>query len=410
MVLQLASPAELHISPTLFGLNDWLLNLEPPVLEQLAPLNFVVLRFGGENLEREMPIRENWQELDRFILDCRALNVEPLIQVPYAGADPEFAASLVRYVNQEKKYDVRFWSIGNEPDKDRRPPTLQTWVTNWRNFRDAMKAADPRILIFGPELASAYEFKTPTNDWLTPFLQANGDAVDVISLHRYPFGGNVTNSSIILRDALETSARVRALRQHIQQITGRDIPLAFTEMNLSWNWRDSGPGSSSSFAAALWMTETLGQMAESGVAMVNIWDARGADSLGLVNNAGDTRRPSYYAVQMYANYGDEVVPRASHVANVTAHAARDSRSGNAYIVLVNYGRSDVSFQLVLNSGEAQKDGGIYFDLNSRKRIDLTMPALSIMSIALDSQFNMTRTIIYSNEMYNNKQSSVISTP
>jgi len=411
-VLNIASPAEFQISPAFFSLNYWTLKFDQPVLKQLAPLNFVVLRYGGETVEREKIERAdfNWAELDRFILDCRALNVEPLIQVPYTGADPEFAASVVRYVNQEKNYDVRFWAIGNEPDKDRRTQTLQKWLVDWRNFRDAMKAVDPRILVFGPELASAYDAKIPANDWLTPFLQTNGDRVDVISLHRYPFSGNVTNSSSIMRDALEISERVRALRQHIQQITGREIPLAFTEMNLSWNWRDSGPGSSSSFWAALWMTETLGQMAESGVAMVNIWNAHSDDSLGLVNKEADTRRPIYYAAQMYAEYGDRVVPLASHVGNVTAHASRDSRTGNSYIVLVNRGRADVQFQLVLNSGEEQKEGGIYFDLNSRKHIDLTMPALSIMSIALDSQFNVTRTIVYSNEMYNKQQASVISTP
>jgi hypothetical protein len=404
-VLDLKNPADLQISPALFGVNYWAAPFGKLTRQELKPLNLTTLRWGGEDFELE---KFAWSDLDRFILDVRALNLEPLIQVPYANHDPKFAARMVRYVNVEKKYDVRFWSIGNEEDKNGRGGSKEKWINSWRKYRNAMKAVDPRILIFGPEYAQAYDFTDPTNDWLTSFLQVNGDAVDVISLHRYGFSGTQTNPTVLVGDSLGTARRVRALREHIQRVTGRDIPIAFTELNLAYDWRAQGEGASSSFSAGLWMAETLGQMAEAGVVMVNIWNAVSNDALGLLANQAQDKRPTYYAMQMYANYGDRLVPLASHVGNVSAHAARDSRTGNVVIVLVNRARAEANFELVLNSGEEQKQGGIYFDLGSRKRIRHSMPAQSMTALTLDQNLKVTRTLLYSRAMYNAKQEPVIS--
>lgn len=405
-LLELASPSELHISPALFGINYWRPPFGKLARNDLGALNLTVMRWGGETLELK-PFA--WSDLDRFILDARAMNVEPLIQVPYAHQDPQFAAQIVHYVNVEKKYDVRFWSIGNEEDTNYRGGARDKWLTTWRSYRDAMKAVDARILIFGPEYANAYDITDPARDWLTPFLQMNGDAVDVVSLHRYGFGGKQSNPTVLIGDALGTARRMRALREHIQRVTGRDIPLAITEMNLSHVWDQSGEGSSASFSAGLWLAETLGQMAEVGVTMVNIWSARNDGTISILDNKNDGRRPTYYALELYANYGNRVIPAASHVRDVSAHAARDTRTGRMNVVLVNRGRREVEFKLVLNSGEEQTQGNLYLDAGARKRIRLSMPAHSMMSLAFDNQSQVTRTMLYSRAMYDNKQPPVYAT-
>lgn len=398
--LDISVPGHLEISPWLFGTNYWAAPFGKYARQELAVLNLTVLRWGGEGFETR---KFEWSDLDRFILDARLMNMEPLIQVPYSNRDPKFAARMVRYVNVQKKYDVRFWSIGNEEDANVRKGARDKWIQSWRSYRDAMKAVDPRILLFGPEYAYAYNFTRPNQDWLTPFLQVNGDAVDVISLHRYPFDGTQDNIGVLLRDATGTTSRVRALRTHIQNVTGRDIPLAFTEMNLSHDWRVDGEGSSASFSAGLWLAETLGQMAEAGVAMVNVWSATGDGTLSLLEAKTLRKRPTFYALQLYSNYGDRVVPAASHVPNVTVHAARDSRTGNVTLVLINRGNTDAEFRLILNSGEEQKEGNIYFDLGARKRIPYTLPAYSMVAFSLDKQLNRTRTFLYSRAMYDAQQ-------
>lgn len=399
-VLNLKAPSNLQISPALFGLNDWVPHIGPLVQAVLAPVNFTVLRYGGETIEQE-PV--DFAELDRFIADARAMNMEPLVQVPYTGGTPALAAKMVRYMNVQKHYDVRFWSIGNEEDKNKRGGAEQKWINSWRSYRDAMKAVDPRILIFGPEYAQAYDYTDPTNDWLTPFLKVNGDAVDVISLHRYPFNGGQSNPTVLVGDALNTARRVTALRNHIKSVTGRDIPLAFTEMNLSDNWRQSGEGSSASFSAGLWMAETLGQMAEAGVAMVNLWNARSDDSIGLVSGINQKRRPTYYAALLYGNYGNQLVPLASHVSGVSAHAARDTRTGRVAIVLVNRTRNSSPLTLDFDSNQTQQQGSIYFDTSSHQTINYAMPPQSMASFTFDSNYNLTRTILYSRAMFDQSQ-------
>lgn len=361
----------------------------------LQPLNLVVLRGGFDKMK---PANFDWGVLDRFIQDCRSMNVEPLIQVPYDRGNPRFAARIVHYVNKQKGYDVRFWSIGNEPDKHFRTPELLS--TKWRQFRDAMKGADPAILVFGPELGFAYDLNNPQKDWLTPFLQANGDVVDVVSLHYYPFGGNVRAPEVLMNSAFGMGAWARRMREHIQSVTGRDIPLAVTEINLSHDWLSGGEGSSASFSAGMWLAETLGEMAEAGVTMVNVFNAYGGGTIGIIEKRSFLKRPTYYALQLYAHYGDQIVPLAAHVENVSAHAARDSRTGNVTLVLIQRGSAPAEFQLVYNSGQEQKPGAVYFDLNSKKSVTMQLPAQSMSALTLDSQLRVIQTIVYSRDMFN----------
>lgn len=399
-VLNLKSPPAGQISPALFSLNYWAPPFGTQARQELDPLNFVVLRYGGETFEEQ---ETSFEQLDRFILDARAVNMEPLIQVPYTGSDPAFAAKMVRYVNVQKHYDVRFWSIGNEEDKNRRSGAKEKWINSWRSFRDAMKRVDPDILLFGPEYAQAYDLNAGGDDWLTPFLQVNGDIVDVVSLHRYPFNGGQANPTVLINNATNTAALVHRLRDHIKRITGRDIPLAFTEFNLSGNWREADEGSSASFSAGLWMAETLGQMAESGVVMANIWSARSKDSMGLIANPAEVKRPTYFAAQLYSNYGDRIVPLASHVQGVSAHAARNSRTGAVTIVLINRSRTDADFVLDFDSNQEPGQGVIYFDLSARKQVNFQLPWHSMASITLDSNMNVTRTFLFSRTMFNENQ-------
>lgn len=399
-IFQVRSPEPLEVSPALFGLSYWVPPFGGKVIGAFRALNFSTIRWGGENMELEAV---KWSDLDRFILDARAMNLEPLIQVPYRIRDPEFAAEMVRYVNVEKKYDVRLWSIGNEEDRNLRGGALDKWIHSWRSYRDAMKAVDPRILMVGPDYSYAYDYNNPANDWLTPFLQVNGDALDIVSLHYYPFGGTQSNPTVLVGNALGIGRMVQGMRAHIRAVTGRDIPLAYTELNLSHNWRTMGEGSSASFSAGLWLAETLGQMAEAGVWMVNIWSGRGSDSTAMVEKLAETKRPTYYAAQMYANFGARLIPLASHAANITAHAARRSDTGVVSIVLVNRAKVPSSFNLVLNSGEEQTMGNVYFDLNSRRRIPFNLPAQSMASLTLGPNLKLQRAVIFSREMYDSGQ-------
>lgn len=394
-VLNFANTPPGGISPALFGFNYWAGPFTRTERRPLAALNLTTMRWGGVWETKDFSLHD----LDRFIEECRKSNVEPLIQVPFEKRTPEFAAELVRYMNIEKRYDVRFWSIGNEADVHAQPDMGERYIHEFRAFRNAMKTVDERILLFGPEFASKYDIHNPAHDLLTPFLQVNGDIVDVIALHRYPYNGGVSHLETVLDDAKETGARVRALRQHIRNVTGRDIPLAFTEINMSHNWQGGGEGSGAGFTAGMWLAEMLGQMADAGAAMVQVWNAHSRDTLGIIETQTGKKRPTYFALYLYANYGDRIVPLASHVPFVTAHASLDSRTNQTVITMIHRGKQDAPFQIVFNSNAEQHAGALYLDRGSTQQLDFSMPPESMASLTLDSEFNIVKSVLYSRAMF-----------
>jgi hypothetical protein len=120
------------------------------------------------------------------------MNAMPSIHVRLENGTPEAAADLVRYTNIVRDYDVRYWYIGNEPNLFD-DYTVAQYVVEWRTIAEAMREVDPDIVLIGPEVSqwNGTPQVDPVDpegvDWLRGFLQANGDIVDVIAVHRYPF-------------------------------------------------------------------------------------------------------------------------------------------------------------------------------------------------------------------------------
>src|SRR5690349_19864070 len=73
------------------------------------------LRWPGGQWGDQNDVRPNL--IDNYILVARnIMNTEPSITTRLLGGTPGQAAQLVHYVNIDKKYGVKYWSIGNEPD------------------------------------------------------------------------------------------------------------------------------------------------------------------------------------------------------------------------------------------------------------------------------------------------------
>jgi hypothetical protein len=143
-------------------------------------------------------------------------------------------------------------------------------------------------------------------------------------------------------------------------------------------------------------------MADNGVAMVNIWEARGKESMALLGYPAKTKRPTYYAAHLYANYGDTIVRVTSWVGSVTAHAARDSRTGAITLNIINRGPANANFQIVLDAHQDQQRGSLYLDLNAPQSINFSMAKSSMAQLVLDSRLNVIHTTLYSRDMYNGK--------
>lgn len=185
-------------------------------------------------------------QIDLFMNFCKQVGAIPTVSVRLLDGTPQAAAELVRYINIEKKYGVLYWSIGNEPDLYEGRPNVDydtvRFNQEWRAIAVAMKAVDPTILLLGPELHGTYTSNYATNpkdtagrDWMTEFLKANGDRVDGITVHRYPMYApgdpNPVTVERLRQSTLEWGNIVTYLRDMIHRLTGRDLPMAFTEVN-----------------------------------------------------------------------------------------------------------------------------------------------------------------------------------
>jgi hypothetical protein len=335
------------ISPYLYGTNYGPMHAVTlaamPLVENAG---FTTLRFPG-GAWTDATDMKNFQ-IDQLMTFAKQVGAMPTISVRLLEGKPETAAELVKYTNLKKKYGVTYWSIGNEPniytqlkqaDYDY---TVENLNKDWRAIALAMKAADPTIKLMGPELSQwndSYE-TTPKDsakrDWMTEFLKANGDLVDVVTVHRYPMF-SPTNGPVTAQQLRENTRKwakeVEYLHSLIKQTLGHDLPVAITELNSDPSNAQLQEASPDSFYNSIWYADTLGQLINADVFMVNQWVlSQRTTGLGLLK--GDLVRPTFYIFPLYKNFGSEQVYAASGVTDVDIFAAKRA-DGTLTLMVIN---------------------------------------------------------------------------
>lgn len=331
------------ISPYVRGVNYGPLSAVPFDLMPMAEAaGITYMRFPGGRWGDLNNIQT--YQIDQFIALARLMNAEPSISVRLEKGTPEQAAQLVRYTNLQKGYNVRYWSIGNEPNLFDNYTTIQH-NDEWRAIATAMRAVDPNIILIGPDVSQypGIESQNPKDpdgrDWMREFLTANGDMVDIVSIHRYPFplgtGGRVTSIQDLRDNSAEWDIIIPFLRGVIQETTGRDIPIAVTEVNSHWSAVIGGEASPDSFYNAIWIGDVLGRLIEQQVSIVAYFDLQSSDNrggFGLFSRYA--ARPSYYTYQMYQRFGSQLLQADSTLEYVSAYAAQ-REDGAITLILIN---------------------------------------------------------------------------
>jgi len=342
-----------QISPLIYGSNygPWLvvsLDMTPAVQD----LGLTLLRFPAG----EWGDRNNVQGylLDAFMDFANKAGASLMFSVRLLDGNPAQAAAFVQYA-KDKNYNIEYWSIGNEPTlyngvMETRGETydIDRFNKEWRTFADAMKAVDPNIKLVGPEInqfsystdpGATTNFGPRDEEWLVEFLKANGDMVDVVSFHRYPFPATRTSGPPSM-DELRANTQewdkiIPHARELIHQHAGRDIPIAVTEFNSMYGTPVGGETTPDSHFNAIWMADVLGRMIKNGVFMANQWYLAakgGSGGSGLVGQY--EALPSYYTYQMYKRFGNELVYSASDDPNVSIYAAKRT-DGALTVIIIN---------------------------------------------------------------------------
>jgi hypothetical protein len=371
------------IDPFVYGANYGPWALVPMTMTSYAQNSAVTyLRYPAGNWGDRFDITP--QQLDLFVIQARGWGMEPSVHVRLEGGTPEKAAALVRYANLEKGYGIRYWAIGNEPDLFR-DYTVERLNAEWRAIAEAMLAVDPDIILMGPEVSQfpyTREGDPYTNvrrEWVRSFLEANGDLVDIVTVHRYPFPRSNSDPATTIADLEANPPQwdivVENLREVIVETMGREMPMGITEVSSHWNIVRGGEATPDSFYHAIWWADVLGRLIRGRVSLVNYFTlASPPDSAyGLLGRSQPV--PTYYVYALYDRLGDALVASESTVDAVTITAAWDHDA--LTFLVVNRGAAAQQLPLYISGAVITGDAEAW-------RLDSTLNAASTGALALES--------------------------
>lgn len=200
--------------------------------------------------------------------------VSPLIGVNFGVGTAEEAARWVHYANVVKGYGIKFWEIGNEingPWENGGPLTARDYARRYIAFYEAMKAADPTILIGGPGVSDAF---APSNDYdgktyIQGFIDrlandASGNragTAEFIDFHWYPYCGHSTDDQFATC-MLANPARFATLAapdQLSSWLSKHPAPATVPLVLSEWNSGGDARVFSVNRGNGLWVAKTLGE-------------------------------------------------------------------------------------------------------------------------------------------------------
>lgn len=434
LISGMASKAQ-TISPYFFGQNAWMPDTignanqctDPPCIlngklhKQWANIKSsgaALIRFGGIAADKNMPT--NYQYI-RMIDSIRVNGMEPMMQVPFHmnRYSAQQAAAIVQYINVTMNRHVKYWIIANEPDLGYSYSSAAQIAAYFRPFASAMKAADPSILIVGPELAwfnqTIMNGLTAPNgvDDITGMDAAGHTYCDIISFHTYPFNGSQTRDNLItgltapykFKANLEyLNTRLAAANAAHGRTGANKMKIAVTEANVSWQNNTGenlyGNGTNSFIGGQFW-AEMMSIAMKNSVEFINFWSVVEGNSIsnniGFVNPSDGLKKPTYYHFQMLAtNFKGQYVDGITNQAKVKAFGSKDGQQ-IAVMVMNQELNASLPYTLRLSTGAVQGPGLAKININAGleiERTDTITPQTSVMLVFNSAGF-LLKKITYS---------------
>jgi glycosyl hydrolase family 44 len=319
-------------------------------IDGLNGAGVTTLRFPGGTWGEEHTY--SLTQLAAFLTLAQKTHATPLIQARLRGSSPAEAAALVSYCNRADDRNrestpnvpflpVRYWVIGNEPDLVGSGYTVSDYVRDFIAYATAMKAVDPTIQIYGPELSQVDGANVPRDSagtpWLTGFLQGISSyekahqtrLLDGISFHAYVFGSAGVTQGLLMSSANAWRYILPQIRLEVQDIMGENLPIAVTEINTNIH------GTADVLAAALWWADTLGALQEEQVNIVDFFAARGLAQQDMLLTQSGKPTPLYYVMRLYKHMAQNVVQVGAGPGPVSVYAATSPSHETITLMFVN---------------------------------------------------------------------------
>lgn len=387
----------LPISPYLFGVNVFpqkgthsvdanytgFMYYGPEVFNGLKNAGVKLLRFPGGSWGEDQPLQNHilsYQQLYDFSTLLYQVGADGMIQTRLSSpitkngqlASLKDRANLAgRWVDfmsnphsdlrtgefAKQIHPVKFWSVGNEPDKLINPDTgsiftVADYVKAFIAYSIDMHENNPSIKVFGPEISQFYGVGIGPNDsmgtpWMEGFLKgvaayekANQqqlkklgfNLLDGVSFHRYQFTDARTSPYLLMSSPQEWNYLLPSLRQLIRQTMGRDLPVAVTEINTNANALEPTRGQ-----AALWWADTLGTLLNQQADYVAYFSAEGVQApYPLFNaDASYSQTAMYRTMELFSHLQHNLIPLQIQHDPVSVYATQDDAHQAVSLLFIN---------------------------------------------------------------------------
>jgi hypothetical protein len=201
------------------------------------------------------------------------------------------------------------------------------------------------------------------------FLKAAGNDVDIVTVHRYPFGDPPATARTLLADPPLWSRMMVDLRAQVQRVAGRDIPLAVTEANSDWTGRVDEETGTNSYLNALWWADVLGRLINQRSTMVAQFcmGAISGQGLGIFGPISYDPRPLpvYQVYMLYRQFGDRLVYSSSDDETMPIVASRRP-DGRLAIMVINQSTKARSVPITFSSVTATGPAEVWSFAESHK--------------------------------------------
>jgi hypothetical protein len=310
------------IHPNFFGINFWYYDTATLSLfsDDLQQAGIKIIRIGGNHFNKQWLVATDYDEAIQFV---KARGAEPLLQIPISLTEVELS-DWIDYFNNVQNYEIKYYSIGNEPDPANLSSTAinepvdwsagtysyegytyPQWEAQFLRLAERIKTHQPRAIIVGGDFRLFYD--QVIDDFYAKFINAVGDnshngvpLLDYFSFHYYGFR---------MEDVLDVRfGKVKTQVDNVNLTRAanglNELRIAVTEVNTTtgsqpypWEFR------AGQFLAL--MQKKAMQQGALAVTPWSIYENGGSETVGgtdfSVYNNDETRRSTLWHLAMLSN-------------------------------------------------------------------------------------------------------------
>ncbi len=260
----------------------------------------------------------------------------------------KFSADLVKIVNKDYNFDVKYWEVLNEPDDSyftqfydnggwgslinpNSPDRIGDLITIYNKTAEAMKQVDPTIEIGGPAIA-----RSDLEPFYVPFIQGTAKNLDFFTYHYYANGSASTPDSEVFKSPDTVGDYTQKIVQTLKDASpDRYIPAILDEYNISWAWDARDPRMTNN-KGVVFDAMTIVEAIQNGADGTAAWNEKD-EIYGKTSNE-DALRPGAHLLYLLNTYfvGDEVASTSSNDGAVTTFAVKNKATGNKELLIINF--------------------------------------------------------------------------